>query len=138
MGRNRRTWLSRMALLALLASAPGCGEELGPVPFPTTRVAGRVSEGPQPIRGGWIEFLPVDGTVGDLRSAPIGRDGSFDADKVAIGLNQIGLADAPSGAILAPRFPTFRSPIRRVIPAGQSTPLNIDLVEEAIRRRQAP
>jgi hypothetical protein len=129
-------------LLALLA--PGCSEELGPERFPTTRVAGTVVEGGRPIGGGWIEFIPIDGTVGNLRSARIGKDGTFQADRVAIGKNLIKLVNAPititGGARLFERFPI----IRRKIPPQPDGLLTIDLLEEAVRylatrpRRAAP
>ncbi len=74
-------WLyPRLLLLGLLA--PGCSEELGPERFPTTRVAGIVVEGGRPVAGGWIEVIPTDGTVGNIRSARIGTDGSS-SSKVA-------------------------------------------------------
>ncbi len=118
----------------LLAS--GCSEELGPERFPTTRVAGVVVEGGHPIAGGWIEFIPTDGTVGNIRSARIGRDGSFRADRVAIGENVIRLVNAPinmpGGATL---FGQFSTPIRRRIPLEPDGPLMIDLVAEAVRYR---
>jgi hypothetical protein len=125
----------RLATIALLGMAPGCREELGPTPMPTTRVTGSVREGAQPIRGGWIEFLPVDGTVGNLRSAPIGPDGRFVADGVAVGKNQIGLVAAPIRTLPARRFLTTSSPVRRAIPGGPTTDLTIDLIEEAIRHQ---
>jgi hypothetical protein len=134
MGQVRRYWKSRLAGLALVWLAPGCREELGPVQFPTTRVTGVVREGERPVGGGWVEFLPVDGTVGNLRSAPIRRDGSFEADRVAVGTYQVGLVAAPVGSLLAQRF----HPIRRAIPAGTSTTLTIDLIEEAIHQQPAP
>ncbi len=93
--------------------------------------------------GGWIEFLPAEGTVGNLRSAPIGADGSFQADGVAIGTNFIGLTDAkvsiPGGWR---RFQTTSKPpegvhIERKIPPSSSSPLVIDLLEELFRQQAA-
>ncbi len=121
-----------MLLWGLLA--PGCSEELGPEHFPTSRVVGRIVEGGNPVGGGWIEFIPTDGTVGNLRSARIGKDGSFHADRVAIGQNVIRLVNAPisipGGNIL---FGKFSSPIRRKVPARPEWSLTIDLVEELVR-----
>src|SRR5947209_4945853 len=80
----------RSALLIGAALLPvGCSEELGPVPMPVARVHGVVTEGHRPVAGGWIEFMPVDGTVGNLRSARLEPDGSFAADRVAVGVNAI-------------------------------------------------
>ncbi len=123
-----------LLLLGLLA--PGCSEELGPERFPTTRVAGVVVEGGRPVAGGWIEFIPTEGTVGNIRSARIGRDGSFQADRVAIGENVIRLVNAPitipGGAA---RFGQFSTPVRRRISPEPDGPLTIDLLEEAVRYR---
>jgi hypothetical protein len=110
----------------------GCSEELGPELMPVTRVNGSVTEGGRPLSHGWVEFFPVDGTVGNLRSARIRTDGSFEADGVAVGQNLIRLVNAgirPNFGI----FSTFQSPIRRRIPAQPGEPVRIDLVDEAIR-----
>ena len=72
-------------LAALLALVAGCREELGPVRFPTTRVCGRVLESGRPVAGGWIEFAPIEGTVGNRRSAPLAADGRFEVSGVAVG-----------------------------------------------------
>jgi hypothetical protein len=121
------------AFPALLATAVGCREELGPVAFPITRVVGLVQDGGRPIRGGWIEFVPLNETVGRLRSAPIGRDGRFDATGVAVGLNLIGLVNLPGGDRM---FRSQGSTIRRRIPPGPMTSLTIDLAEERILRQE--
>jgi hypothetical protein len=123
-----------LALLGIALSSPGCGQALGPVPLAVTRVQGRVSEGPRPVTGGWIEFYPVDGTVGDLRSARLRPDGSFEADRVAVGLNLVRLVNVHLEAPGAERlFGAYSSPIRRVIPAEQGRDLSIDVVDELLR-----
>ena len=126
-------WLyPRLLLLGLLA--PGCSEELGPERFPTTRVAGIVVEGGKPVGGGWIEFIPTEGTVGNIRSARIGRGGSFQADRVAIGENVIRLVNAPINMPGGEKlFGQFSSPVRRKIPLEPDGRLAIDLLEEAVR-----
>jgi hypothetical protein len=111
---------------------PGCSEELGPEPMPGTRVKGSVTEGGRPLSHGWVEFFPVDGTVGNLRSARIRTDGAFESDGVAVGQNLIRLVNAgirPNFGI----FSTYHSPIRRFIPAQPGEPVRIELVDEAIR-----
>jgi hypothetical protein len=127
-----------MPLTGLLAVSAGCREELGPVTFPRTRVTGEVREGGQPVAGGWIEFVPVEGTVGNLRSAPLSREGRFTVSGVAVGKNLIGLVNAP---VRMPggrqRFHSQASPIRRVIPRGPSSTMVIDLLDEAIRYQAA-
>ncbi len=128
-----------MGIMIASCAAPvaGCREELGPEQFRTTSVSGVVRDGGRPVTGGWIEFQPVEGTVGNLRSAPIGPDGSFVADRVAVGTVAIGVVGAPLGGLPAEVFRELAHPIRRKIPAGPSAPLEIDLLEEAIRYRKA-
>jgi hypothetical protein len=133
---HRRTAGIAMILGAALFSA-GCAEELGPVAMPVARVRGAVKEGARPVSGGWVEFIPVSGTVGDLRSARLGPDGTFDADGVAIGTNSIRLVHARIDAIPYQRlFSAFTSPIRRQVPANPPGPIVIDLVEEAVKFQQ--
>jgi hypothetical protein len=135
MSSRGRLWTQTL----LIASVPtviftGCREELGPEHFATTSVSGVVVEGGRPIARGWIEFIPVEATVGNIRSARIESDGTFQADRVAIGENAIRLVSAPielrGGAQL---FGQFSTPLRRRIPQEPSGPLKIDLLEEAVR-----
>ncbi len=126
---------------ACLGLAPsGCSEELGPETMPVADVTGVVTEGGRPVAGGWIEFFPVDGTVGNLRSARIRADGSFDAREVALGLNLIRLINAPIASRDAKElFGAYTSPIRRTISPRPVTPLSIDLVQESLTyARTAP
>ncbi len=126
-------WLLALVLLSGIA-AQGCSEELGPERFPTTRLTGVVMEGSKPVGGGWIEFIPGQGTVGNLRSARIAKDGSFQVDRVPVGENVIRLVNAPitipGGAAL---FSRFNTPIRRKIPPQPDGPVTIDLLQEAMR-----
>jgi hypothetical protein len=120
------------AVLALFVS--GCSQELGPVRFATTTVSGSVVEGKQKVTGGWIEFIPVEGTVGDLRSARIQTDGTFRATRVAVGQNALRIVSAPlalRGA--AQLFGRFNTPVRRHIPEQPEGALRVDLFEEAVR-----
>jgi hypothetical protein len=121
-----------ITMVCVVLGIPGCSEELGPEPMPVTRVKGSVTEGGRPLSRGWVEFFPVDGTVGNLRSARIRADGVFEADGVAVGRNLIRLVNTglrPNFGI----FSTFQSPIRRLIPAQPAEPVRIELVDEAIR-----
>ncbi|HKI20908.1 MAG TPA: hypothetical protein VKA15_23655, partial [Isosphaeraceae bacterium] len=59
-----------------------------------TTVRGVVTEGRRPVGGGWIEFVPVDGTIGKLRSARLNADGSFEAKGVAVGVNLVRIVSA--------------------------------------------
>jgi hypothetical protein len=129
-------------LLATCATLPGCSEELGPVPLDVTSVRGVVTEGRKPITGGWVEFFPVDGTVGNLRSARLRPDGTFQADRVAVGRNLIRLVNFRSESkSIEHLFGSMQSPIRRVVVKNATEPITIDLFEEAMayqRSRQLP
>jgi hypothetical protein len=123
-----------VAAVIVALGLAGCSEELNPEPMPVTRVKGSVAEDRRPLSHGWIEFMPVDGTIGNLRSAVIRSDGSFEADGVAVGQNLIRVANAGVSPGFG-RFATYQSPIRRLIPASPLEPLRIELVDEAIRFR---
>jgi hypothetical protein len=127
--------------LVLIASlTAGCAEELHPESIPTTRVTGVVRNGGQPVQDGWVELMPVDGTLGDLRTAPIGRDGSFEVTGVGIGAHLVDIAHASIGGTRpTPSFMHMTNvPIRRVVRAGAANHLTIDLFEETLRRRNSP
>ncbi len=117
-----------------VALAAGCAEELGPERMETTRVTGVVLEGGRPVGKGWIEFIPFQGTVGRMRSAPLAPDGTFVADGVAVGVNRIGIAGAP---IQVPggrrRFDPLGSKIIRAIAKNPPGPITIDLLDEYAR-----
>src|SRR5262249_9533599 len=124
----------RGCLFVCLGLTLGCSEELGPIPLRVTRVRGVARQGLQPLSKGWIEFIPVEGTVGNLRSARLRSDGSFETDKVAVGKNLIRFVTAPiESKAMAGLFGSFASPIRRVIPEQPGEPLDIDLYQEVIR-----
>ena len=135
-----RTILGIMSLLAT-----GCGSELGPEQFATTRVHGVVKVGNLPVPGGFVEISPVEGAPGNLRVAPVGADGRFEVDRVPVGRVVVGFEQLPVPAIPTPsgpverwRFRSNRGAIRRVIPPGPEHDLPIDLTEEAIRSRARP
>lgn len=135
MRRGGRYWKAGACLGMALLFCAGCAEELGPPRRETTRVTGVVREGGEPVGGGWIEFVPTDGAVGDMRSAPIGPDGRFTAERVAVGPSRVGLTGAPV------RIPGWRryfdpltSSVRRRIPPGDATEVTIDLYEELARQ----
>jgi hypothetical protein len=125
----------RIVLAAVLAIAiSGCSEELGPERMPVTSVAGTITESGRPLSRGWVEFFPVEGTIGNLRSARIERDGSFQTDGVAIGRNLVRLVNADIKTPgLSRIFSSFQSPIRRAIGPKPERSLSIDLVTEAIQ-----
>ena len=78
-----------------------------------------------PVSGGWIEFMPVDGTVGNLRSARLGPTARSMPTACAVGRERDPPGQRPdrSGRAYLRLFGRFTSPIRRMIPAGPSGPL---------------
>ena len=123
--------LGVIAALTLIAF-PGCGEELGPEAMPTARVSGTVRVGRTPVGGGWIEFLPVDGTIGLLESARLGPDGAFVAGRVPVGRVGIRLVHPPFPLPCGRNFERVFL-IRREIPDTPMRPFDIELIQEAER-----
>ena len=134
---HRRIITYGWPLMILLVG--GCAEELGREKRETTRVTGLVLEGKRPIGKGWIEFVPIEGTVGNMRSAPLRPDGRFVAEGVAVGVNRVGIAGARISIPRARRFfDPLGSPIRRLIPKTESEPLVIDLIDEIATQTPVP
>jgi hypothetical protein len=141
MNRSNRETRGRGAIvwLAMLGILPGCSEELGPELMRTTSVHGKITQGGRPIEnGGWLEFIPVDGTVGTERSCRIQPDGTFSSDRVPVGTVGIRLVDLT----IHPPFPmeprearrffgSFPPKIRRTIPA-QPSELDIELIDAMV------
>jgi hypothetical protein len=126
-----RLWIPRLAACSLAICSIGCHDVLGPEKMHVTTVLGRVTQGGRPLSRGFIEFVPVDGTVGRMRSAQIRKDGTFHAVKVAVGINLIRLVNTDiENNDLRIGFGSYASPIRRKItdpPGGQ---LELDVIEE--------
>src|SRR5262249_47537587 len=59
------------------------------------RLSGRVRFPVAPAGPLWAEFAPVDGTIGNLRSARLSPDGSFEVEDLPIGRLAIRLVGAP-------------------------------------------
>ncbi len=129
--------MSGRAWWGLLATSllGGCSEELGPRTFETTRVSGRLLVGSQPVSGGWVEFVPLAGTVGLAQSARIRPDGSFVVEGVALGINRIGIDGALGDLqpIFRHHFDPLMSPIERPIRSGSQAPIVINLLDEYAR-----
>lgn len=106
-----------------------------PLPRETADVHGRLLAGGSPIGRGWIQIWPIEGTVGNLRVAPLEADGSFRATGVPVGrvLLMVNPADpVPSGdrfrALRIARAQGFDSPIRLTIKNPSPEPFTIDLL----------
>jgi hypothetical protein len=88
---NQKYRLARsLPCLAVLALA-GCGPATG-------SISGKVTFKDKPLPGGTVTFLGSDKKV---RSAPIGNDGTYTVEKVAVGEAKIGVAPPPP----PPRLP---------------------------------
>ena len=115
-----------LAVACATFASSGCSEELGPEPMPMAAVSGVVVRSGDPIGRGWVEFLPVDGTVGRLRSARIGPDGRFRTDGVAVGRVGLRIVGGPlepiESAVLGQMYL-----MRREIPPQGVGDLRIDL-----------
>jgi hypothetical protein len=128
-----------VALCAAALCSIGCGDVLGPEKMPVAAVDGKVSQRGKPLTRGWIEFVPVDGTVGRMRSARLNSDGTFHATKVPVGLNLIRLVNIDIDAFRIRRtLGAFSSPIRRKIAENSNPPLEIDVIDEYLKGAQAP
>ena len=111
---------------------------LGPEKMITTPVVGKVTQGARPVSQGWIEFVPVDGTVGRMRSARIQKDGSFHATKVAVGVNLIRLVSTDIENLdLKQGFGSFASPIRRKITIEAGVRVEVDVIQEYLKAAAA-
>jgi len=114
----------------LLALLSGCGGAFGPEQFKTARIEGAVRIAKEPLRGGFIEFSPIDGTVGIMRSAPIQPDGTFVVDRVAVGVNAIAIVGESLPRRLSGICDPLGSQIHRTVADAQATKIEIDLLAE--------
>ncbi len=129
--RRRDLWLRAIVACFLAVCSVGCHDALGPEKMVTTTVLGSVKLAGKPLSRGWIEFIPVDGTVGRMRSARIQKDGSFHATKVPVGLNLIRFVNADiENDDLRRGMGSFASPIRRTLTEKFDGRLDIDVFEE--------
>jgi len=143
---RRRHWPSFLASLALIFCSIGCHDVLGPEQMPVATVDGKVTQRGIPITRGWVEFVPIDGTVGRMRSAPLRRDGTFHATKVPVGLNLIRLVNVdydpkvlgPMAHDLRRVFGAFTSPIRRTIALDRNPLLDVEIAEEYVKMTRQP
>ncbi|WP_169979163.1 hypothetical protein [Tautonia rosea] len=128
---NSRRLIGGWCLATLVLSA-GCDQEWGPDGIPSAEVSGRIHCTGDPLTRGWLEFIPVDGTIGRLKSVSIRPDGTFLAEGVAPGVVAIRVvaADLPG-----PEYSLFGQIylIRREIRDAQANQIDIDLEQE--RRR---
>ena len=130
------SWFRFLLVILAATMLAGCRDPTGPESFRTTTIRGRVHWNGRPIGPGWLEIMPVDGTLGLPRSAPVAADGSFVADGVPVGRVAIRLAGPPpppSGDRGADRFLAVAQRqhlIHKDIPPAPEGSLDLDLVRE--------
>ena len=147
MARLKHIFMRNLLLVLAIPAVIGCSQELGRERLATAHVKGTVKLMSRPLSVGWIEFWPVQGTLGNFRVAPLKPDGSFELSGVAVGRNRIVLAHAPLGDIFTPigtvpgqMFTHLSdSPIEREIKLEGNT-LDLDLgpiaYEYALKKRR--
>lgn len=134
MRRSRgSTWL--LVAICTLVFSSGCGRAVGPEAIPMRTISGRVLLDGRPV-GGWLEIMPVEGTLGRLRSAALAADGSFTVTDIPMGRLAIRLAGPPIERTGDAKMDKFlfharRMPmIRRSVGNDQNARLDIDLRAE--------
>lgn len=138
MNRRLRVGRGKIVLASFLVMLVGCHEELGPQTSSLGIVEGHVRIGDDPVTQGWVEFLPVDGTVGPLRSGCLNADGSFRVAGVPLGKVAIRVVGLPRVETADPVLATYLLRIRQIflirrhILSGETT-VEIDLRNEARR-----
>ena len=127
----------RWAILLIGMGLAGCAEELGPEVMETVEVSGKVRSGGRPIGRGWLEFMPVGGTLGVLRSSALGADGSFRQDRMPVGKVAIRISGLRPGDLGDPRHEQLYhrqlwqvDRIPRTIPGRGPFRLDLDLAAE--------
>lgn len=136
MARRRIAAFSWLVLALLVA---GCRDARGP----TTTLQGVVRVRGAAVGPGWLEFLPIDGTLGDLRSARLQSDGSFRVERVPVGRTAIRLVGTPRLATGDPALDLWLGQLRQVhlvqksIAPSPTPPLLLDLEVEEQRSRDA-
>lgn len=131
---------SRSLLLCLLPMLHvGCAEELGPEALTTAEVRGRIVVRGEPVGPGWVEFAPIDGTIGLVSSARLNADGTFLAKRVPVGMVGLRLAGVRLPATTDPGLNrslflfTQASLIHRRVDASVRNTLDVDLAVEAAK-----
>ena len=126
------------AALVMLAAAVGCDRPAGPDESRTTRLSGHVRFHGRPVPKGWVEIMPIEGTIGHLRSGRIGPDGGFVADRVPVGRVAIRFVGMPvlraGNPAIDAMLAQFRQVylIHRTVGPAPNAPLELDLEIEAI------
>jgi hypothetical protein len=131
-----RLFLGCLAALAL----GGCQKVFGPEKEkgPTTSITGHLRIAGRPVGRGWVEFMPIDGTIGVLRSAQVQDDGSFSATRVPVGRVAIRVVGLGTPRTVDPGLDRFLALveqvflIRRTIASDPGQKVDIDLATEAL------
>lgn len=117
---RRRTLVAAVSC----AFALGCSGMLGPPARPTASVRGRLHAAGQSLAPGWVEFWPVEGTVGTFRSARLALDGTFATTRVPVGRVLVRYVPAGPPASGGPRLDA-----RAARCLGFDSPIRLDVTE---------
>jgi hypothetical protein len=92
----------------------GCSEELAPLEYESRTVSGQVAFQGKPVSNGWVEFVPMGGTVGNIRTARIASNGRYAARGVAVGRHRVKIvgADPPLPDAYSTDDTTLRCEVR--------------------------
>jgi len=109
-------WASAVVLVA------GCDPRGQTFDYPVARVEGRVTCRGEPVRGGWVEFHPQPPTVGHVSTAKIGRDGSYQARRVAVGMHRVQIVR--TRPLLPPPYRSGHSTLRARVVVGRTNAID--------------
>lgn len=134
-GATMKSFICRPKILSgfilCVIMAAGCTEERPDPAFPLVTVQGRIQRNGQPLSSGWVEFVPVDGGQGVMKSGPIESNGQYKATGLGPGLHGVRVI-VPRDKSLFP-FDQFFSPIRRTLSAEPVQTFDIDLSAESAK-----
>jgi hypothetical protein len=136
--RFARKFATYLGLALVAATFAGCRDELGPERMTTTSFDGTLTLRGQPFGDVWLEFMPIEGTVGLQRSARVKSDGTFHADAVPVGrvaMRVVGVRAPSTGDPGLDRFVSFAGQvyiIKRDVAKVPTGPMQIDLASEAL------
>ncbi len=123
----------------VLVLAAGCSGMLGRTSRSVTSVRGKLHVSGQALHPGWVEFWPVEGTVGNMRAAKLAADGTFAATRVPVGrvlVRFVPSAKVATGDLRLDRLAAscmgFDSPVRIMVPDRPDW-LDIDIGNQEIR-----
>jgi len=116
---------SGFGVVLVCACLAGCGEELDPLHYPARTVTGTVRFRGKPLSAGWIEFAPIDGTVGAVATARLTDGGRYTARHVAVGRHRVKIVRTVPP--LPPEFSTDDSTLTVTVSGAGEGEATLDL-----------